>query len=196
MDEKGRIRIRKATPDDAEQLREIYRPYVEKTAITFEYEVPTVENFRSRIGRTLERYPYLAAVRDSEEEQIVGYAYTGPFKERAAYDWAAETSVYVAWGCQKMGIGKLLYQALEVASAKQHIINLNACIGVPGEAAGGDEYLTDNSEQFHAHMGYRLVGRFHECGYKFGRWYDMVWMEKFLGEHPDRPQPVVPFPEI
>lgn len=214
------MRIRPVTEADAGELLEIYRPYVEKTAITFEYEVPSEEEFRGRIKKTLERYPYLAAVSGG---RIVGYAYTGPFKERAAYDWAVETSIYVRWGCGNMGIGRALYAAIEEISRRQHVINLNACIGVPqqeqaekgslsdtaggtreipeGEAGfrslkGGDEYLTCNSAGFHEHMGYRLVGRFHRCGYKFGRWYDMVWMEKMLGEHPERPQPLVPWPEL
>ena len=157
------------------------------TAITFEYEVPTVEEFRSRIRRTLSRYPYLVA---EQAGRIVGYAYAGPFKERRAYDWAVETTVYVARDAKGRGYGRALYEALEKALALQHIINLNACIGYP---AVEDAYLTRNSAQYHAHMGYRLVGQFHRCGYKFGRWYDMVWMEKCLSAHPEEPLPVVPF---
>ena len=75
----------------------------------------------------------------------------------------------------------------------QHILNLHACIGYPETE---DEYLTKNSVEFHAHMGYRMVGKFHKCGYKFGRWYDMVWMEKMLGDHPASPLPIVLFPDI
>ena len=85
------IKIRTVTENDAEQLLEIYAPYVEKTAITFEYEVPSVEEFKSRIKRTLKKYPYFAAESDGK---IVGYAYAGEFKERAAYDWAVETYIY------------------------------------------------------------------------------------------------------
>lgn len=85
------IKIRTVTENDAEQLLEIYAPYVEKTAITFEYEVPSVEEFKSRIKRTLKKYPYFVTESDGK---IVGYAYDGEFKERAAYDWAVETSIY------------------------------------------------------------------------------------------------------
>ena len=84
--EKGIIRV--ATVEDAAQLLEIYRPYVEQTAITFEYEVPSVEEFRHRIATVLARYPYLVYEQDGK---IFGYAYVGPFHERAAYDWAVET---------------------------------------------------------------------------------------------------------
>lgn len=102
-------KIRIASVQDAEGLLKIYAPYVEKTAITFEYEVPTVAEFENRISRILERYLYLAAERDGE---LVGYAYAGPFKERAAYDWAVETTVYVRKDQKRTGIGRELYEML------------------------------------------------------------------------------------
>ena len=182
--------IRIAAPNDAEALLEIYAPYVRNTAITFEYDVPSVDEFRQRICRTLEKYPYLIAEQDGAP---VGYAYAGPLNKRAAYDWAVETSLYVRGDCKKQGLGKKLYLALEQALSLQHVINLNACIACP-EAE--DEYLTRNSIQFHEHLGYRFVGEFYQCGYKFSRWYNMVWMEKHLGEHPEYPLPVRPFKEI
>lgn len=185
-----KIFIRAAVPGDSGEILAIYAPYVEKTAITFEYGVPSAGEFRGRMVRTLERYPYLAAVKCGE---ILGYAYTGAFVGRTAYDWAAETSIYLREDARHRGLGKRLYGALEAVSRAQNIINLNACIGYPQTE---DEYLTKNSAQFHEHMGYSLVGRFHGCGYKFGRWYDMVWMEKMLGEHPAVPKPFVPFPDL
>lgn len=188
--EKNDVIIRAASPGDAEKLLEIYRPYVEKTAITFEYEVPSVEEFQGRIVRTLRRYPYLVAEAGG---QILGYAYTGPFVGRAAYDWAAEVSIYLREDCRGMGLGKRLYAAIEEISRAQHITNLNACIGT---VEMEDEHLTNNSAQFHGHMGYRMVGEFQKCGYKFGRWYNMVWMEKIIGEHLPSPEAVVPFPEV
>lgn len=184
------IRIRTATVEDAEAILAIYAPYVTDTAITFEYEVPGIEEFRERIRHTLKRYPYLVAEKDGA---IIGYAYAGPFKERAAYDWAVETTIYVDQSKKKMGIGKKLYAALEQTLGQQNILNLNACIGYPEQE---DEYLTKNSVEFHRHLGYRLVGEFYQCGYKFGRWYNMVWMEKQIGEHTDCPQPVIPFEEL
>lgn len=182
--------IRAATPDDAGELLAIYTPYVTNTAISFECEAPELSEFQKRIENTLKRYPYLLAESAGE---ILGYAYTGPFVGRAAYDWAAETTIYLKTDKKKMGIGRALYEALEKVSRAQNILNLNACIGYP-EAE--DEYLTGNSVQFHAHMGYRMVGEFHKCGYKFGRWYNMVWMEKILGEHGERPEEVIPFPAL
>lgn len=184
------IRIEIATPADAAALLEIYAHYVKHTAITFEYDVPSLEEFAQRIKNTLEKYPYLIAKRG---EEILGYAYAGAFHPRAAYDWAAELAIYVKNGCQKMGIGKRLYAALEEILKAQGILNLNACIAYPETE---DEYLTKNSVEYHRHLGYRLVGQFSQCGYKFGRWYHMVWMEKIIGEHLENQPPVRPFPEI
>ncbi|MBO5209791.1 MAG: GNAT family N-acetyltransferase [Lachnospiraceae bacterium] len=174
---KNEIQIRVAKVEDAEELVEIYAPYVKETAITFEYEVPSVEEFADRIRKTLTQYPYLVAVIDSE---IVGYAYAGAFKTRPAYDWAVELSVYVKKDKRHMGVGRQLYDALEELLKKQNILNLNACIAYPENE---DEYLTKDSVAFHQSMGYRMVGQFHQCGYKFNRWYHMVWMEKLIGEH-------------
>lgn len=87
----------------------------------------------------------------------------------------------------------MLYTALESLARAQGIINLEACIGWTDEP---DEHLTNNSAEYHAHLGYRMVGRFYKCGYKFGTWYDMVWMEKLLGEHPDTPRDIIPFSEL
>ena len=103
MNGKDGIEIRAARPEDAEKLLEIYRPYVEKTAITFEYDVPDVKEFRRRIEHTLEKYPYLLAQKQGE---ILGYVYTGPFVGRAAYDWAAELSIYLKWTAEEGELGE------------------------------------------------------------------------------------------
>ena len=172
------MKIRTASPRDGAALLKIYGPYVERTAITFEYRVPSVEEFSGRIERTLKQYPYFAARRAGK---IVGYAYAGPFHEREAYDWAVETSLYVAWDQRKMGIGRRLHDALETALREQGILNMNACVACPcGEA---DEYLTWSSLEFHRRLGYRPVGEFRQCGYKFGRWYNMAWLERHIGDH-------------
>lgn len=184
------MQIRIANTQDAPALLSIYAPYVLNTAITFEYEVPTVQEFENRIRRTLERYPYLVAEQDGE---ILGYTYASPFHERAAYNWAVETSIYVDVRHKGQGIGKRLYTALEQALFAQNILNLNACIAYP---AREDEYLTKDSVLFHQHLGYRLVGEFHQCGYKFNRWYNMVWMEKHIGVHTDCQPPMIPFGEF
>nr|WP_314521044.1 GNAT family N-acetyltransferase [uncultured Campylobacter sp.] len=222
-----RIKLRLATPQDAEALLEIYAPYVKQTAISFEYDVPGAAEFAERIEQTLQRYPYLlayvsdeaAGANDERDEnfkisasaagagneispvnkasnyasgaakqnganlivsakqggvnlkpdQILGYAYASVFKERAAYDWSAESSVYVSRNAHALGIGRLLYEALQRALKAQNIVDMNACI-----ACGDDEYLNDASVRFHERMGFRFVGRFERCAYKFGRWYDMA----------------------
>ncbi len=188
-------RIRIANEQDAEQIQNIYAPYVEHTAITFEYDVPSLEEMKGRIQRTLEKYPYIVA--ESREEgdggEILGYAYAGPFVGRAAYNWAAELSIYVKEGNRKRGIGRKLYETMEMLCRAQNILNLNACIAYP-EKEG--EHLTKNSVEFHTHMGYTMVGKFHKCGYKFDTWYHMVWMEKMLGPHQTPPAPVIWFPQL
>lgn len=171
------IVIRSVSLNDAEALLNIYAYYVKKTAITFEYDVPTLEEFKQRITNTLKKYPYLVVVK---EGTILGYAYAGVFKNRAAYDWSAEMTIYLKYDAVKCGLGRMLYEALETEMKKRGFLNLYACIGYPIEE---DEYLTRNSAEFHAHLGYQTVGEFHKCGYKFGRWYNMIWMEKLIGEH-------------
>ena len=177
------LTIRMANELDAEEILAIYAPYVTHTAITFEYVVPTVEEFKGRIHKTLKRFPYLVAVKDG---CILGYAYVSPFKERAAYDWAVETSIYVKQECKGSGVGKKLYLALEEILKKQNIINLNACIAYPNPKSIG----------FHEHLGYKMIGHFTKCGYKFETWYDMIWMEKMIGEHTVPPKPVIPVTEL
>lgn len=184
------IVIRTATLSDVPDLLEIYRPYVENTAISFEYEVPSEAEFKKRVETILKKYPYLVAVSGDE---VAGYAYASEFKGRRAYDWAVEVSIYLKQGCQRKGYGRKLYLALETVLKQQHILNVNACITYVEQ---DDGYANDQSMKFHEHMGYRFVGRFYQCGYKFGRWYDMIWMEKMIGEHTAKPDEVIPFGEL
>lgn len=192
------VRIRTAREADAEELLSIYAPYVLDTAITFEYEVPSIEEFRRRIRDTLLRYPYLVA-EDEQSGVLLGYAYASVFHARPAYDWAVETSIYVRRDRRKTGAGRLLHDALERALKAQGILNMNACIACPPQGSlPGDNaiHLDRNSIEFHAHMGYRLVGTFYQCGYKFHQWYDMVWMEKLIGEHLVDQPPIKLYPEV
>ena len=166
--------IRPATTADAPALVKIYRPYVEHTAITFEYDTPSIEEFAQRIETISNKHPYLVL---EEEGNILGYAYASPLSPRPAYNWSVELSIYVQEKSRHSGFGKALYQALEEALKQQGIRNLYACITYPET---NDPYVTKNSVQFHTHMGYHLAGTFHRCGYKFNRWYDVVWMEKYV----------------
>lgn len=188
----SQIKIRVADPErDAEALCAIYAPYVLETAISFEYEVPSVAEFARRMTATLERYPYIVAETDGA---AAGYAYAHPFVEREAYSRSAEMTIYVEQGLRRSGLGRALYTAIEKALALQNVTNLNSCIGVP--RCENDPHLTLDSVRFHTRLGYRMVGRFDGCGYKFGRWYDMAWMEKIIAPHGDNPAPMLPFPEI
>ena len=169
--------IRNASTADAERILEIYAYYVVNTAISFELDVPPLDEFERRIAMTLEKYPYLVVEDDGE---IRGFTYAGPFKTRAAYERSCEVSIYVDCNARGRGYGRALYEELEKQLGTRGILNLYACIASPIEE---DEYLTRNSEQFHSHLGFKTVGEFHKCSYKFGRWYNMIWMEKLIGEH-------------
>ncbi len=170
------MNIRKVTEQDAEALLEIYGYYVEETAISFEYETPSVEEFRRRIRDISARYPYLIL---EDEGSVKGYTYAGAFKGRAAYDHCCEVTIYLDRNAKGHGYGRALYEALEQELKARGIQNLYPCIADP---VTEDEYLTKQSEQFHSHMGYTKVGDFHRCGYKFGRYYNMIWMEKILSK--------------
>ncbi|MBF1260412.1 MAG: GNAT family N-acetyltransferase [Lachnoanaerobaculum sp.] len=171
------ISIRFAKSEDAKELLKIYAYYVTDTAISFETEVPSEEEFKLRIEEVLKSYPYIVACKDDE---ILGYAYLHSFVGRKAYELSAETTIYLNPDKKKMGIGKKLYSVLEDIAKAQNITNLYSCIGYVDKE---DEYLNNNSVQFHEHIGFRMVGKFENCGHKFGRWYHMVWMEKIIGEH-------------
>lgn len=177
------MNIRYATLEDASAILAIYKPYVENTNITFEYEVPSLEEFTKRMDQTLERFPYLVA---EEDGIIVGYAYASAFKTRAAYSWSVETSIYVAQSCHGTGVGKALYTTLEQYLTKQNVCNLCACIAFPNPP----------SVAFHEYFGYKTVAHFHSSGYKGGQWIDMIWMEKELCPHSIPPKPFIPFPEL
>ena len=168
------IKIRSATPGDAAAIWSIYRYYVEHTAISFEITMPTQEQIRQRIEKVLCGFPYLVAELNGK---VIGYAYAGHFIPREAYYHCAEVSIYISRENHRSGIGRMLYDALIGQLRDQGITQIYACIGVPEIE---DEYLTNNSAQFHAHMGFREVGRFCNSGKKFGRFYHMIWMEKLI----------------
>lgn len=177
------IEIRTASAADAAELRAIYAPYVENTAVTFDLAVPSTADFEKKIASTLERYPFLAA---EEGGRLVGYACASAFKSKAAYDWAVETTVYVADGDRGRGVGRALYARLEELLARQNVTNLNACITFPNPV----------SQAFHERLGYKTAAHFSRCGFKLGRWWDMIWMEKFISTHKTPPPRFVVFSEL
>lgn len=182
--------IRMATVADAPALREIYLPYVRTTAVTFELTDPSLEEFSERVRTTLERYPYIVAV---DEGEIVGFAYAKAFRPRAAYLHSIETSIYMRMDYRGKGVGRRLYETLAKLLMLQNVYNMEACIA---HCEPADEYVPATSRLFHERLGFRLVGKFTKCAHKFGRWYDMIWMEKILGDHIANPDPFMPLPQV
>lgn len=172
MNEK--IVIRLVRLEDANELSEIYKPYVENTAVSFEYLAPDAKEFERRILEKIHTYPYLVAEVDGE---IAGYCYASSFLPRPAYSHSVETTLYIKEEFHGMGIGKMLYLKLEELLKLQNVVSLNACIAY---AHNPDETLNNISMLFHSKMGYRYVGKFNGSGYKFDRFYDMIWMEKLI----------------
>jgi len=178
------VHIRNATLADAERLVEIYSYYIKNTAITFEYAVPTVEEFQDRMEGIMKRYPYLVIEKNQE---VQGYAYANAYIDRAACDWSCEVSIYLARDVVKCGMGRMLYEAMETVLRDMGMVNVYASIAYSDTE---DEYLTKNSLQFHEHLEYRKIGEFYNCGYKFGRWYSLVWVGKVIGEYKKEQEPI------
>ena len=171
------ISLRIARPEDAEAVLAIYAPYIENTAITFDYDVPSLEEFRAHMLEIMENYPFIVA---EDDGKIVGYTYASTFRAREAYIYTAETSIYIKPEYQHTGIGRLLYEELEKYLIKQNIHTLYACI--TDTESENDEHLKKGSTLFHANVAYKYIGSMKKCGYKFNKWYDIIWMEKILIE--------------
>lgn len=169
--------IRPVRPGDAERIAEIYRYYVDETAVTYEETAPDTAEIAERIRLITKKYPYFVA---EEEGTVIGYAYASVFKDRESYRYSVETSIYLDSEKRGRGTGTLLYDALEKALREIGIKNMYACLAYTKK---NDEYLTDQSEIFHKINGFSVIGKFSKCALKFGRWYDMIWMEKFISEH-------------
>jgi len=163
------MEFRLARPDDAAALLAIYKPYVEKTAITFEYDVPSLEDFEERIKTISADFPYLVA---EEEGRILGYAYAGRYRERKAYDWVVELSIYLDENARGKGLGKALYERLLKLLAALNYQRAYACITVPNPG----------SIHFHEKLGFSPIGVFEASGYKFEKWYGIAWLELALQE--------------
>lgn len=180
------LSCRFAIPADAAALLEIYGQYIH-TPITFEYDLPSESIFARRIADIVRFYPYLVCEEQGEElgeEQgrIVGYAYAHSYRERIAYQWCAELSVYVDRNCTGRGLGKRLYVVLMDILRAQHIKTVYGCVTVPN--AG--------SEALHAALGFRTVGVHRQAGYKDGAWHDVAWFEKALAPYDAEPPAPVP----
>ena len=177
--------IRAAAEQDIPQIHSIFSWYVQHTAAAFDYEPPALEDFADRMRKIMDSYPFLVSEQDG---RVTGYACAHAFVGREAYAWSAELTIYLTPDVRGQGTGRRLYGALEAELKRRGYLNLYACIGYPETE---DEYLTKDSFHFHEHMGFHLAGTFQNCGYKFGRWYHMVWMEKLIGPHiPQEHEPV------
>jgi L-amino acid N-acyltransferase YncA len=168
--------IRLATPRDAHACREIYGPVVSETAISFENEVPSVEEMERRIAATLERLPWLI---HETPAGVDGYAYAGAHRPRHGYRWSAEVSVYVAASARGEGVGRRLYAALLALLRSQGYVNVFAGIALPNAASVG----------LHEAMGFERIGLYRQVGFKLGRWVDVGWWQLQLREPPGEPEP-------
>ena len=168
----GRLSVRPVQISDAERLAKIYSYYVHNTAVSFEYEAPSAEEFIKRIEHTTEKYPYLVCEKDN---LVVGYAYAGAYSTREAYAWTVSTSIYLDKDHRREGIGSLLYASLELELKKQGILNLLAGVAFSEKE---DEFLSHDSYLFHIKEGYEKVAHLKAVGKKFHRWYDLLWMQK------------------
>lgn len=154
---------------DAERILALYAPYIEKTAITFETEVPALESFTRRVADIAGEFPYLLLEVGGE---LVGYAYAHKQAERAAFAWNAELSIYLKEGSTGKGLGRPLYTLLEELLAMQGYVNFFGVITASNEG----------SVKMHAKMGYKVVGLHEKTGWKFGQWHDTVWLHKRVQE--------------
>ena len=161
--------VRDATADDGAACAAIYAPYVTGTAISFEEVPPTAAEMARRIAAAQERHAWL--VLEDDDGAVTGYAYAGPYKERVAYRWSCEVSVYVATGRGRSGAGRRLYGALLDRLAARGFRTAVAGMTRPNEP----------SEAFHRAMGFEPVGTWRRIGWKHGRWRDVTWVQRSLG---------------
>jgi len=174
--------IRLATPEDAGHVQAVYAPYCH-TPISFEMEPPGVEEVRGRMAKVLVQYPWLVC---EEGGDVVGYAYATQHRERAAYRWSVDTSVYVRQGQQRRGVGRALYTSLLALLPLQGYVNAYAGVTLPNPASVG----------LHLAMGFQPVGVYKQVGFKCGAWYDVAWYQRPLQPCPGEPPPLTQPEEV
>ena len=165
--------IRLAKLDDAEQVQTIYAPYC-RTPISFETEPPTLNEMRRRLEKILDPYPWLVC---EDGGEILGYVYASQHRERAAYRWSVDTTVYVRLGRQRRGLGRALYTSLLAMLPLQGFVNAYAGVTLPNPGSVG----------LHEAMGFRPVGVYERVGFKAGSWHDVAWFQRPLRARPDEP---------
>ncbi len=177
------INLRIARSEDAEGILAIYTPYVKETNVTFDYDVEEAKVFCQQIDEMLIEFPWIIA---EYEGKIVGYSYAKKHRDRTAYRWCAESSIYVHNDYQGRGLAKLLYEALLEILNHQNVINVYAGIAQPNES----------STMFHIKLGFTPVGVYKKVGYKNNQWHDVLWVHRILKKHPETPEEYVPFSDM
>jgi len=175
--------IRVATSTDSQAILDIYAPYITDTAITFETEVPDISAFTQRVTAICAQYPFLVYL---EGNDIVGYAYASQHRERAAYRYGVDVSIYVLPQYHGSGVAHRLYGCLFELLKMLGYYNAYAACTVPN----------DKSIRFHQKLGFTLIGTHHNTGYKLGKWHDVVWLEKVLSEYKERPDEIKGIDEL
>ncbi|MFD2573804.1 arsinothricin resistance N-acetyltransferase ArsN1 family B [Spirosoma soli] len=175
--------IRFATPADTSQILAIYAPYIINSVITFEYEVPAVNDFAARMQTIQQQLPYLVAEVDG---RILGYAYASKHRDRIAYQWSVDTSVYIHPDGQRQGIGRRLYTVLFDLLRRQGYYNAYAGITIPNPG----------SEALHRSFGFKPVGVYTNVGYKFDKWHDVIWLQLTLQPYASNPSDPVPIGDL
>ena len=175
--------IRLTTAADADQISSIYAPFVTRTAITFEVDVPTADEMERRIADTMEAMPWLVCERDRE---VLGYAYAVSHRKRAAYQWSVESSVYIREHYHRRGIGRALYSALFKILKLQRFCNVYGGVTLPNPA----------SVCLHETFGFEKIGVYPAIGYKFGAWHDVGWWHLRLRDRPAEPAPPLNMNEV
>lgn len=175
--------IRPATPQDAEGILAIYAPIISETAISFEFEPPTVAEMQQRIADTLAQFPWLVCDRQGE---ILGYVYASKHRARAAYQWAVDVSVYVRSDQHRSGIGRGLYTALFELLKQQGACSLFAGITLPNPGSVG----------LHESLGFQPLGIYRNVGHKFDAWHDVGWWQLSLQSDSYTPKPIIPFTDL
>lgn len=174
---------RLANKNDVKYILDIYAPYITDTIVSFEVEVPSIDEFEKRFETISDEYPYIVC---ENKEKIIGFAYAHRYMDRSAYQWDAELSIYIDHTFQGKSIGQELYMKLFELLKLQNVINVYGCVTSPNP----------RSEALHLKLGFSKIGIFHNTGFKLNQWIDVVWFEKTIGEYSQKPSPFIPFQDI
>ena len=180
------IAIRPARPEDAAAIAAIYAPFVLTGTVSFETEAPDARQMRSRMAASDGLYPWIVATNGDEEGGVLAYAYAGKFRDRPAYKYVVETSIYVSGSAERQGVGRLLYEALVDTLLAQGFTQAIGVIALPNEGSIG----------LHESVGFRRAGVYREVGYKNGRWIDVGFWQCQLNRSTTPPTEPKPFSEV